>query len=204
MDPVLAAAAVAFGFVYIHPFADGNGRIHRWLIHHVLARGQFNPPGLVFPISAVILRRIEDYRRVLEAHSRPLLDFIDWRPTPDNNIEVLNETAGLYRYFDATQHAEFLYACVAETVDRDLPDEVNYLEAYDAFATSIENLVDMPKMKLDLLWKFLQQNEGKISSRARSKESAALTESEAECIERVFAENSKKLSDKRDVRPEAT
>src|SRR5690606_37839518 len=32
MDPVAAAAALSFGFVYIHPFEDGNGRLHRWLI----------------------------------------------------------------------------------------------------------------------------------------------------------------------------
>ena len=32
-DPVLAAATIAFGFVFIHPLADGNGRIHRYLIH---------------------------------------------------------------------------------------------------------------------------------------------------------------------------
>ena len=56
LDPVVAAATVAFGFVYIHPFEDGNGRLHRWLIHHALARGGFNPPGVVFPVSAVILR----------------------------------------------------------------------------------------------------------------------------------------------------
>src|SRR5262249_54249468 len=37
IDPVTTAAALAFGFVYIHPFQDGNGRIHRWLFHHVLA-----------------------------------------------------------------------------------------------------------------------------------------------------------------------
>ncbi len=37
LDPVLQAAATAFGFVYIHPFQDGNGRLHRCLIHHVLA-----------------------------------------------------------------------------------------------------------------------------------------------------------------------
>ena len=35
-DAVLAAAVIAFGFVFIHPFVDGNGRIHRYLIHHVL------------------------------------------------------------------------------------------------------------------------------------------------------------------------
>lgn len=28
LDPVLAAAMLAFGFVYIHPFEDGNGRLH--------------------------------------------------------------------------------------------------------------------------------------------------------------------------------
>ena len=49
LDPVVAASALAFGFVYIHPCADGNGRLHRYLIHHVLARRGFNPPGMVFP-----------------------------------------------------------------------------------------------------------------------------------------------------------
>ncbi|MFC0220163.1 Fic family protein [Pseudochelatococcus lubricantis] len=29
-----AAAVLAFGFVYIHPFEDGNGRLHRYLIRH--------------------------------------------------------------------------------------------------------------------------------------------------------------------------
>jgi Fic/DOC family len=37
IDPVLNAAATAFDFVYVHPFQDGNGRMHRCLIHHVLA-----------------------------------------------------------------------------------------------------------------------------------------------------------------------
>ena len=30
--PVIHAAVVAFGFVFLHPFEDGNGRIHRFLI----------------------------------------------------------------------------------------------------------------------------------------------------------------------------
>jgi Fic/DOC family protein len=36
LDAVIAAAILAFGFIYVHPFEDGNGRIHRYLIHHVL------------------------------------------------------------------------------------------------------------------------------------------------------------------------
>ena len=55
LDAVLKATATAFGFVYIHPFEDGNGRVHRCLIHHVLAERQFTPPGMVFPVSSVML-----------------------------------------------------------------------------------------------------------------------------------------------------
>jgi Fic family protein len=189
LDPVITAAAVAFGFIYVHPLEDGNGRLHRWLIHHVLARGGFNPPGVVFPISAVILRRIDEYRRVLQLYSKPLLNLIDWEPTLDGNIKVQNDTADYYRYFDATRHAEFLYDCIAETVEHDLPAEVKYLEAYDSFVGSIEKLVDMPKNKSDLLWRFLQQNDGKLSARARSKEFAQLTDEEVAHIERIFSDN---------------
>ena len=167
MDPVVTAATIAFGFVYVHPFEDGNGRLHRWLIHHVLARGGFNPPSVVFPISAEILRKLDVYRRVLESYSKPLLKLTEWRSTPTGNVEVLNDTATFYRYFDATQHAEFLYECVRETVEDDLPREIKYLESYDRFVGRIQTLFDMPNSKLDVLWRFLQQNDGKFSRRAR-------------------------------------
>ena len=70
LDPVLQAAATAFGFVYVHPFEDGNGRLHRCLIHHVLAERRFTPTGMVFPVSSVMLDRIDDYRTTLQAPFR--------------------------------------------------------------------------------------------------------------------------------------
>ncbi len=112
VDAVLQAASTAFGFVYVHPFQDGNGRLHRCLLHHVLAERKFTPPGVVFPVSSVMLDRIDDYRATLQSHSGPLMNFIQWRATPEANVEVLNDTADLYRYFDCTEAAEFLYACV--------------------------------------------------------------------------------------------
>jgi hypothetical protein len=186
MDPVVVAAALAFGFVYVHPFADGNGRLHRWLVHHVLAAAGYNPPGLAFPVSAVILRRIEEYRAVLETHSRSLLPFVEWRATVDGNVEVLNETADHYRYFDATAHAEFLYSCVEQTVERDLPEEVRFLEAFDRFAAGVKELVDMPDARIELLRGCLEQGSGHISARARSGEFAALTDEEAARIETLY------------------
>ncbi len=187
VDPVIAAAALSFGFVYVHPFADGNGRLHRWLLHHVLAAAGYNPPGLVFPVSAVILRRLEEYRAVLEERSRSLLPFIEWRPTTDGNVEVLGDTADFYRYFDATAHAEFLYSCVEQTVERDLPDEVGFLEAFDRFSESVKDVVDMPDARIELLRGFLEQGSGRLSLRARTREFASLTDDEAHRIEMLYA-----------------
>ena len=62
MDPVLIATTIAFGFVFIHPLSDGNGRIHRYIIHHVLAETGYAKRELIFPISAAILNRIGDYQ----------------------------------------------------------------------------------------------------------------------------------------------
>jgi Fic family protein len=189
LDPVAAAAAIAFGFVYVHPFEDGNGRVHRWLIHHVLATANYNPRGIVFPVSAAILREIDDYRTTLQSHSRRLLALIEWRPTKSGNVEVLNDTGDYYRYFDATAHAEFLYRCVAQTVERDLPDEVRFLEAFDQFRRRAHEVVDMPDRTVDLLHRFLRQGGGRLSRRAREREFAALTDAEVATLEQAYAEH---------------
>ena len=119
LDPVLQAAATAFAFVHVHPFQDGNGRLHRCLIHHVLAERRFTPASMVLPVSSVMLDRIDEYRSTLQSHSGPLMTHIEWRPTPEHNVEVLNATADLYRYLDCTEAAEFLYGCVRRTVEDD-------------------------------------------------------------------------------------
>lgn len=189
MDPVVAAASLSFGFVYIHPFQDGNGRVHRWLIHHVLARAGYNPPGLVFPVSAPMLRNLEEYRNVLRSYSERLLPFIEWRTTERGNVEVLNETADYYRFFDATRHAEFLYGCVQETVERDLPAEVAYLEGYDEFSRRVqESVADMPDRTIELLTRFLGRNDGRLSKRARTREFQELSADEVQLVEQLYDE----------------
>lgn len=188
IDAVLAASSIAFGFVFIHPFEDGNGRIHRYLIHHVLARKKFSQQGIIFPVSASILDRIVDYQKVLELYSKPLLDFIEWEETNDHNVKVLNETADFYKYFDATLQAEFLYDCVNDTIQRIIPNEVAYLAKYDEFKLFIENEFEMPDKLVALLVLFLEQNNGKLSKRVRGKEFEKLTNTEAEMIEDAYRE----------------
>ncbi len=187
-NPVLSAALIAFGFVFIHPFEDGNGRIHRYLIHHVLAEKDFAPKGIVFPVSAVILDRIEEYRITLENYSKAHLPLIEWEPTDRGNVSVLNETFDLYRFFDATLQAEFLYECVQDTVEKSLPEEVEYLARHDRMKAWIGSRFDMPDRTIELLISFLRQGDGKFSKRALDKEFSQLTPSEAEQLEKAFAD----------------
>jgi hypothetical protein len=184
--PVLIAAAVAFGFVFIHPLEDGNGRLHRYLIHHILAATRFTPQGIIFPVSAAILERIDDYRKVLEDFSQPLLEFINWKKTPKNNVEVLNETIDYYRYFDATALTEFLFKCIEYTITGIIPAEVSFLRKYDEMRSWLDDRFQMPDKIVFLLIQFLLQNNGKFSKRARGKEFALITDQEAVEIEDQF------------------
>jgi len=186
LDPVIAAAVLAFGFVYIHPFEDGNGRIHRYLVHHVLARRGFNPPSVHFPVSAAILDKINAYREVLESYSGRLLPVVEWELTKSGNVNVLNDTSDFYRFFDATPHAEFLYACVRKTIEEDLPNETRFLKSFDQFRAGIENLIDMPERTLNNLFGFLRQNDGRLSKRTRESEFAELTPEEVSQVEEVY------------------
>ena len=184
--PVLTASMIAFGFVFIHPFEDGNGRLHRYLIHHLLSNMKFTPQGIIFPISAAILDRIDEYKKVLENYSHPVLDFIQWEKTPDNNVKVLNETIDYYRYFDATIQTEFLFECVDYTINKIIPDEVVYLEMYDEMKDWLDDRFQMPDKMVALLIRFLEQTSGKLSKRAREKEFAGFTDEEVKNIEENY------------------
>ena len=187
-NAVLVAVKIAFGFVFIHPFVDGNGRIHRYLIHHILAKMNFAQQGVIFPVSASILNSINDYRKVLESYSHPLLEFINWEKTENNNVEVLNNTIDFYKYFDATSQAEFLYDCVNDTIENVIPDEVNYLRKFDEMKYFLENKYEMPDKLVALLIRFLEQNQGSLSKRAQKNEFSELTTDEISVIETQYKE----------------
>lgn len=188
LDPVIGAACAAFGFVYIHPFFDGNGRIHRYLFHHILARAGYNPPGLSFPVSAAILKKVDRYGSVLRSYSEKLLPLIQWEATEDHNLRVLNKTDDYYRYFDASPHTEFLFYCVKQTIEEDLPKETRFLQQYDRFRTGIDGMLDMPPNIIHLLFRSLRQGEGRLSNRALKKHFSLLREDEIAEIQELYRE----------------
>ena len=169
LHPVVAAAIVAFSFVFIHPFDDGNGRIHRFLIHHVLTARGFTPRSAIFPVSAAILRNQHEYDTVLESFSSPLSNFVRWKWTPRREILVENETVDLYRYFDATKFAEFLFDRIGDTLHKDLQDELEFITIFDKALKLVRSVVDMPDRKASLFVRLCMQNGGKISRKKRNR-----------------------------------
>ena len=165
LDPVLAAATLAFGFVCIHPFEDGNGRLHRDLIHDVLAQRGFNPPGVVVPISSAILERIDEYRRELEDYSQRLLPLICWEVTDQGNVRVLNDTGDFYRFLMLHRTQSFCMAAYRRPLMKTCRRKLWFLRRYDAFRDKLSMIVDMPGNLSDLLFQFLHQNDGRLSRR---------------------------------------
>jgi Fic family protein len=185
-DPILAAATIAFGFVFIHPFSDGNGRIHRYMIHHILTRMGYTKRGMIFPLSAAILNRIDEYQSVLESYSSQRIDLIEWEPTADHNVKILNDTIDLYRYYGLTKQVAFLYECVEETIEQIIPEELDYFEKYDRMTKYINTYFSLPDTKVDLLIKLMNQNNGKLSKNKRDKEFDDITDKEVLSIEEHF------------------
>jgi len=132
-----------------------------------------------------MLDRIDDYRTTLQAHSGPLMPFIDWRPTADRNVEVLNDTADLYRYFDCTGAADFLFACVRRTVEEDLPREIDYLRRHDEALHRIMDAVEMPDRVAENLVMLIRQNNGTLPRRRRENEFQKLRDDEVTLVEGI-------------------
>lgn len=164
----------------------GNGRIHRYLIHHILAEKGFNPPGIIFPISRAMLDRIDEYGAVLRGYSQGILPCIKWETTEDHNVRVLNSTIDYYRYYNATPYVLFLYRCIKKTIEHDLPQEAQFLVKYDQFRSAVQRTLEMPDRIVFLLYSFLSQNRGKLSKRAREKEFVKLSDTEIVQFENVY------------------
>jgi len=167
LDPIVQAAVAAFGFVFIHPFSDGNGRIHRALIHHVLSRAGFTPKGLLLPVSAVILRKRAEYDATLEAVSRPLMQFVDYDELEDGRIAIRDDTGPLYRYLDFTQAAEDLGRWTEQTIREELRLELDFITRYRKARAAMEEIVDLPDRLLNLFIQIVHHNGGRISKAKR-------------------------------------
>lgn len=177
--PVIVAATIAFGFVFIHPFEDGNGRIHRFLIHYILSKKSFTPQNMIFPISAIMLKKIDVYDTILESFSKPLLSILtNYKLNEDGSMIVKQESKLHYQYIDFTAITEYLFACIEEAISNYIEHEIKFIITYDEAKKSIQEIVDMPDNQIDLFIKFSLQNNGNLSKNKRERFFSLLTDEE--------------------------
>ncbi len=185
--PQIRAALIAFGFVFIHPFEDGNGRLHRFLIHGILVHDGIVPPGLIIPVSAHMLNNIRDYDDILEKYSKPLMQRIKYDKKDNGEVTVINEeeVEGYFRYPDLTEHCIYLIQTIHATLEEDMPDELVFLQRYDEAKKELQRIVDMPDKDINVMLIFLHQNKG-IFPKRRREQFAKLTDEEIQRMQQAY------------------
>jgi len=164
---VVEAACRGFSFVFIHPYGDGNGRIHRLLIHWTLARRKFGPERLIVPISAVLLKDQAGYDAVLEDFSSGIMSSIEYRLGSDGRVSVDNDVDDLYRYPDLTVQCEATFSWLERAIEEELVRQLDFLRRFDAVRAQMRAVVEMPDRKEQLFIKICLNNGGKMSKNKR-------------------------------------
>ena len=141
---------------------------------------------MVFPVSAAMLRDSAGYERVLRSFSLPRLPLTEHRFDSQGYLQVSGDTAALYRYWDATLFAEYLYRCVTETLQVDLKAELDFLQLFDTALAAVREVVDMPTRRASLLVRLLLQNHGQLSKTKRN-QFPELNEEEVRAVESAVA-----------------
>lgn len=194
VPPLVKAALVSFGFVFIHPFMDGNGRVSRLLAHHSLqAQGALPNIGstpAILPLSVAMKRHEQDYLLALQAFSRPMRQL--WDVTAISEADFSFEYCAspwLYAHWDGTAAAGFLTTCAEQALSESLIEETAFLQAYDRAWSRIDRAFDLPDRTINLLIQWIRQNGGRMPERRRTtREAAGLSAEQITSIETIVAE----------------
>lgn len=180
--PLLRAAVLSFGFVYIHPMADGNGRISRFLINDVLRRDGALPAPFILPVSATIASTSANrrsYDQVLELFSKPFMRRYQDQCRFGQELEAEDgirfnlhfaayaDAAKAWRYPDLTEHTEYLAHVVDLTLDQEMRKEARYLRSVRAAREAIKEIVEGPDSDIDRIIRSVRSTGGQISNKLR-------------------------------------
>jgi fido (protein-threonine AMPylation protein) len=185
-DSLVCAAIVSFGFVYIHPFMDGNGRLSRFLFHKALFQQGELTEGRLLPVSVAMKRNERDYLATLQLYSRHLRAQWTVRTIEEGQYDFqFNGHDSLYRYWDATAAAEFSLRMSQQALEVDLHQETRYLARYDAIKQAAEESFDVRNNTLATLIHSTLQNDGRVSNRRRSQFDGQVPTALFDLLERI-------------------
>lgn len=179
-EPLVRAAALAFGFVYLHPMRDGNGRIHRFLINDTLIRDGAVPDGVILPISATITSSIHfraGYDRALEVFSKSFMQryAVSYRfgevtvyedETRSNFIfDDYADARFAWCYPDMTAHVLYTARVVEHTVRLEMADEARVLVAFQRAQERLKEVLEMPDQDANRIIRSLKENGWQVSGK---------------------------------------
>lgn len=188
IDPLVAAACISFGFVFVHPFMDGNGRLSRFLFHHALCQSGQLPDGLILPVSIAMAKHESKYMAALQSFSAPARKA--WRVRMLDQGKYAFDFEGspaIYRYWDATHCVEFGFEMAQAALNIHLHDQVLFTRSYDRVAREINARFDVRGSTLSTLIVSCLQHDGRLSKRRRDQFANAVPDSVFDAIERSCA-----------------
>jgi len=181
-SPIARSAVLSFGFVYIHPMADGNGRISRFLINDVLRRDGAIPAPFILPVSSTITSTAgnrRSYDQVMEVFSKPFMQRYQdqYRFGPEKVAEdgihynlyfnAYDDARAAWRYQDLTEHVEYLAHVVDLTIDQEMRKEATFLRSVRAARAQIKEIIEGPDSDIDRIIRSVRDNDGKVSNKLR-------------------------------------
>ena len=207
---LVRAAVASFGFVYVHPMADGNGRISRFLINDVLRRDGVLPAPIILPVSATITHSTynrADYDRVLERFSKPLMqrygDRYNFRETVkagdgveyNFHFSAYDDALPAWRYPDLTAHVGYLANVIDQTLTHEMRDEARFLQAHEGARQAIKQVLEAPDIELDVIIRSVRENGNRISNKLTKRypllaDKPALAEHIRDAVAGAFADTS--------------
>jgi len=175
LPPLLRAALVSFGFVFTHPFLDGNGRLSRFLAHYTLCQSGALSNGYILPLSTAMKRNESAYLAALQSFSAPARELwqVNWLDADAFSFEFRGHSS-IYRYFDATRLCEFTCAMAQESLRHDLRAEVEFLHCYDRVLREVNAHYDIDGSTLSKLIRMALSNGGTLSTHRRKQLAPAL------------------------------
>lgn len=182
---VVAAAIVSFMFVYLHPFEDGNGRLHRLLIHLVLARRRLFRSEMIVPVSAAMLADEVFYKNeLLPGVDRRLMPLVQWEiDALTREIRASGNDRRFYAYLDLTAHAEALYRWMERSIEVEMVGEISFLRAFDRAVKAMRVVVELPDRLEALFIKCCRDNRFRLSQTKRRSHFEMLSEEEVALLE---------------------
>jgi len=181
-SPILRAAVASFGFVFIHPMSDGNGRISRFLVNDVLRRDHAVPAPFILPISATITNSARErvgYDRALEHFSRPLMRAyseryqfgapVDHADGVASNFifDAYDDALPAWRYPDLTFQAQYLGHVIKMTIEQEMRAEADLLRSIDRARLAVKQHLEGPNTDIDQIIRSVRENGWKVSGKLK-------------------------------------